>query len=45
MTPYLETLEIMSDSEQIALLQSGLRDMAEGRAESWEVVKSRLPLR
>lgn len=41
----LETLEILGDSEQMALLRSGLQDMAEGRTEAWETVKAQLPLR
>jgi len=41
----LETLEILSDHQQMALLQAGVRDIAEGRTESWETVKSNPPLR
>jgi hypothetical protein len=39
----LKTLEILSDPEQVALLQSGLRDIAARRTESWETVKTNLP--
>jgi antitoxin YefM len=41
----METLEILGDPEQMALLQSGLCDMAEGNTESWESAKARLALR
>ena len=40
----LETLEILGDPEQIAALHQGIQDVAEGRTESWDAVKSRLPL-
>jgi PHD/YefM family antitoxin component YafN of YafNO toxin-antitoxin module len=41
----METLEFLGDSEQMALLRSGLQDVAEGRTDSWETVKANLPLR
>jgi PHD/YefM family antitoxin component YafN of YafNO toxin-antitoxin module len=40
----LETLEILGDPEHVAALRQGIQDVAEGRTESWEIVKSNLRL-
>jgi PHD/YefM family antitoxin component YafN of YafNO toxin-antitoxin module len=40
----IETLEIMGDPEQMALLRQGIQDVAEGRTQSWESVKAELHL-
>jgi PHD/YefM family antitoxin component YafN of YafNO toxin-antitoxin module len=40
----LETLEILGDPEHVAALLQGIQDIAEGRTESWETVKSNLRL-
>lgn len=41
----LETLEMLSDPQQVALLHSRLCDIAEGRTESWATVEANLQRR
>src|SRR5690348_11650469 len=36
----LETIEMLGDPEQMAALREGMQDIADGRTESWEVVKA-----
>lgn len=40
----IETLEILGDEEQMALLRQSVRDVAEGRTVPWEKVKADLNL-
>jgi PHD/YefM family antitoxin component YafN of YafNO toxin-antitoxin module len=40
----VETLEILGDPEQMALLRRGIEDVAAGRTVSWESVRAELGL-